>query len=265
MQQILTIKQQEDAILNQIEKSFKTYALGDIRDAIDRKKSIAAFILASCFIDQMTAYRYNPKQGEGGKRYGEFVSNYLPKYDHLKMYEDLRCKLVHNYSIGKYLKIGIEHEILDNLNRVYSDLISIRQLERDLIVACDNFCIDIKNDPLARRNALKRHKKYPILVESKYDYTTYDTEEEADIIITTYTPLVVGQKINSTNEIHYLRKEKFADIFIVLAISKEGNFEKSVELTQVCLHLKLITPIDFLNQNNLNAANIHNGGHNEVK
>ncbi len=35
-----------------------------------------------------------------GRRFKDFVMNYLPKYNVKKLYEDLRCGLVHSYSEG---------------------------------------------------------------------------------------------------------------------------------------------------------------------
>ena len=71
----------------------------DIRRAMDGKSLMGAFILATCFIEHMAGFRYG-KRETGGKDFKEFVKNYLPEYDPEKLWNDLRCKLVHNYSEG---------------------------------------------------------------------------------------------------------------------------------------------------------------------
>lgn len=59
---------------------------------------MGAFILGSCFIDCLTSYYVG---GDTTKiHFKDFVGKFLPSYDPEKLYTDLRCKLVHNYSEG---------------------------------------------------------------------------------------------------------------------------------------------------------------------
>ncbi len=98
----------DDDIIKQIIKSFEEFNLRDIK-LISQFKSpqpsfpIAGFILASCFIDQLAGFRYNKK--DVGERYRKFVKEYLPAYNADDLYDDLRNKGVHNYSIGKNYSI----------------------------------------------------------------------------------------------------------------------------------------------------------------
>ena len=66
--------------------------------------TIAEFILCSCFIDQLSGFRYNTDRV--GKRYRQFVKEYLPQYNSDELYEDLRNKLVHNYSVGSFYSLA---------------------------------------------------------------------------------------------------------------------------------------------------------------
>src|SRR5688572_16250386 len=90
----------DDDIIFKIVDSFKNLNLKQIRE-INRTQlefTIAEFILCSCLIDQISGFRYNTDRT--GYRYRKFVKEYLPRYNPDDLYEDLRNKLVHNYSIG---------------------------------------------------------------------------------------------------------------------------------------------------------------------
>ena len=68
----------DDQIIAQIIDSFHDFALGDIEHNV-APKPIAAFILCSCLIDQLAAFRYN-QIDESAKYYNEFIKDYLPQY-----------------------------------------------------------------------------------------------------------------------------------------------------------------------------------------
>jgi hypothetical protein len=95
----------DDEIINQIIYSFLKFNFRDIQDIYNNEKefTIAEFILCSCLIDQISGFRYNTDRV--GKRYRQFVKEYLPQYNSDELYEDLRNKLVHNYSIGSHYRL----------------------------------------------------------------------------------------------------------------------------------------------------------------
>ena len=65
---------------------------------------LAGFILGACFIDAMAGFYAGINKGESNKKSGlrfkTFVRRYLKKYDSQKLWEDLRCGLVHMYAEG---------------------------------------------------------------------------------------------------------------------------------------------------------------------
>src|SRR5438045_3906012 len=107
------IYDENDPIINQIIKSFSQYNIRDIKeigilaDKANMDFVIAEFTLCSCLIDQMSGFRYN--SNEVGCRYRQFVRDYLQNYDPQKLYNDLRNKLVHNYSLGEFYQLA-RHE-----------------------------------------------------------------------------------------------------------------------------------------------------------
>ena len=74
------------------------------RTSIHGDAKLAGFILGACFIDAMAGFyvgidKKSMRSGSG-KRFKDFVKKYMPKYDAKKLYEDLRCGLVHSYAEG---------------------------------------------------------------------------------------------------------------------------------------------------------------------
>jgi len=85
--------------LNHIKFALYDMAFLDIKRASAGQSKMGAFILASCFIEHMAGFIAGRETTN--KDYKQFVRDYLPSlYDPERLYGDLRCKLVHNYSEG---------------------------------------------------------------------------------------------------------------------------------------------------------------------
>ena len=77
MQTSIRQSQPDDVKIEEIIDSFNRFALRDI--IVNIENPIAAFILISCFIDQMAAFAYNTqpkKKGEVGSNYKKFRQVY---------------------------------------------------------------------------------------------------------------------------------------------------------------------------------------------
>lgn len=96
----------DQEIIGEIETALCGYNLGDIKKICDQKLTIAGFILCSCLIDHLAAFRYERKIGsrgnviDSGDRYIKFVDAYMKKYGYQgdKFYKQLRCSVVHAYT-----------------------------------------------------------------------------------------------------------------------------------------------------------------------
>jgi hypothetical protein len=140
-----------DQILNEIEHSLRNYALSDIKESRKLNIMIASFILCSCFIDQMAAFRF----GKSGKdRYVAFVTEYLASYSGKGLKEDLRNRLVHSYSIG------MQYALIENLPEVHLKpkngitYLDIDSFISDIEGAFNTYIKQLKTDKLCRENAL---------------------------------------------------------------------------------------------------------------
>jgi len=164
--------EQEDKIINNLIIGLGTYALGNIKDSRNIHKPpvninmlLGTFILCSCFIDQMAQIRYFDQKGMGN-RFRKFVKEYLgPQYKPGKLYDSLRSRLVHNYSVqGKYwLTDGREFNHLEPIKgRIY---LNIDDFIADIETAWKRFKNDLLSNYEVRELALKHEKKFPVLKE----------------------------------------------------------------------------------------------------
>ena len=161
------ISDQSDAIINQIIKSFSDYNLRDIKEIgrlADEKQMdfvIAEFTLCSCLIDQISGFRYNID--EVGCRFRQFVRDYLPKYDPKKLYADLRNRLVHNYSLGKFYELSRRSDASQPPVDTNTTRLFLNDFVADLEIALDKFILELRQDAGVRSNALKWYQKYKII------------------------------------------------------------------------------------------------------
>lgn len=153
----------EDLIIDKIIHSFSMYNLRDIKEINNNELdfTIAEFILCSCFIDQISGFRYCIR--EVGKRYKQFVQDYLPMYNPEELYYDLRNKLVHNYSIGKYY--GLTRRA-PHFHLQIEDGITHLNLENfiiDLYTALNTYIFELKNDIDIKNNAINWYTQHNII------------------------------------------------------------------------------------------------------
>lgn len=150
-------------VINQIIFSFKEYALGDIDKSRKENMLLASFILCACFIDQLSNHRYFKRKVKKEK-FILFVEEYFSiEYDAKCIYEELRCKLVHNYSVNsKYLLTDSEPE--KHLNTYEGKIwLHIDRFISDVSLAFYKYCDDLKTDNVIKNIALKHFHKYKVL------------------------------------------------------------------------------------------------------
>ncbi len=175
-QKILTFfngKQTADIDLSKIDKqkfidtlwvSLHDMAFKDIEKASNGGSKMGAFILSACYIDYLAGFRYG--KATRGKDYVKFTKKYLPSnYKAWKLYTDLRCKLVHNYSEGgTYL-------FTDNNNQLHMTtpptdsrtFINLENFTADIKTALDKYFSEIKTDDNLLKLAIKRHQDLGVI------------------------------------------------------------------------------------------------------
>jgi hypothetical protein len=246
MKQLFRNQQSDDKKIEEIIHSFKEYAIRDIR--VNLENPIAAFMLCSCLIDQLAGFRYNHPINKNREYYRKFIDDYLPRYNSLKLYENLRCKLVHGYSISEYLAISVEHNPLEGFsdNMFSANTVTVRQLFNDLRSAFEILCNDFENNPIVRKNALDRYTFQPPLIQVNRAVWQY-SEVEADYLISHYSDLLIGKFINNEANLRIDALEKHSNEdakFFLRCISKESSYTSYLD--EVTQQYSLEYPIDVL-------------------
>jgi hypothetical protein len=161
------MKSNDDIIIEKIISSFLDFNLRDIQEInnCELDFTIAEFILCSCFIDHLSGFRYNSNSVK--RRYQDFVNEYLPNYDPKELYEDLRNKLVHNYSIGQYYGLTRKSPKYHLQIQDGKKILNLENFILDLKAALENFILELKSDNQIRQNALQWYSKHKILSQNR--------------------------------------------------------------------------------------------------
>lgn len=100
----------EDELIARLEQGLGDMALGDIKrawrpgDSEPGGAKMGGFLLGFRFIDAAArshSGRTKEMQGVIGKYFKAFVAKYMPRYNAVAPYHDLRSGLVHSYSVGQ--------------------------------------------------------------------------------------------------------------------------------------------------------------------
>ena len=98
------------------------------------------------------------------KDYKDFVRDYLPQlYDPSKLYTDLRCKLVHNYSEGGSYWLKDNQPQLHGQTVNGRTIINLENFVDDLENAFHRFMEQIQSDPSAKQKAIGRYNSIGLL------------------------------------------------------------------------------------------------------
>jgi hypothetical protein len=171
---MLTEKQK----MQKIEKALVDFALGDIIFISDNGKPVAGFILCYCFIDQLAHLRYgkDDSKKKNWQKFQSFVDNYinsetLKKYNSRHLWEDLRNKLIHNYSFGKTYSMANGR----------SDEYHLTEQQGSTILFLKNFIEDIKNGFLKLRGEIVENESVRKLVLDWFDETNIISDNKLEI------------------------------------------------------------------------------------
>jgi hypothetical protein len=232
---------EEDKIIEQIIYSFETFAFGDIRHNIETEhpKPISAFILCSCLIDQLAAFTYyEPPKADGNPKYTNrelykrFINEYLPHYKPLNLYVNLRCKLVHNYTIARHIQLTNDVAPYENIGLDKNiNVLTAPIMFNDLKIIFETICRQYRTPgSIQRQRALECYKKNRIITHLRQKFTTY-LDYEGDILINYFS-----QKLPELIE-HSGKQYK------IESINKKNLGEKRVLVYVIASHRgKKITP-----------------------
>jgi hypothetical protein len=144
---------------DQVRQKYETWVLGSIGQTYEATKSggggstpLAAFILVSCAVDFLAGFMcgitsFQPKGGESSKNYKAFVTRYLPQYDPGDVYNNIRCRLAHNYTIGGNMVLTHLHaERHDPKGNKGQKIINFENFFADFQAAANQYFSDLATD-----------------------------------------------------------------------------------------------------------------------
>lgn len=166
---------EEDQIIKTIFQTLETYALGDIKFLQESKKPIAAFILCTCFIEQVSHFVYGPN-GRNKDKAIDFINEYLNegkaiKYSAIELVDILRNKLVHNYSLSDKRNPNIKRYALNYDNpqtHLHTEnnvtYVNIDCFVKDIEAALQLFKERIQKEASLVHNTVSQYYQHGILV-----------------------------------------------------------------------------------------------------
>ncbi len=162
-------KQELHAAITAVTKKYEGWILGSIRRTYDATKTaeegstpLAAFILISCAIDFFAGFfcgikSFKPKPGEASKNYKDFVIRFFPQYDPADVYNHIRCRLAHNYSIGGGVALTHLHpELHDPMGIRGAKVINFEDFFNDFQAAVNGYFGGLASDPDLQEKFKKR-------------------------------------------------------------------------------------------------------------
>jgi hypothetical protein len=158
------IQTKDDKIIEGIIHSFKGYGLGDIKH--NRRRTISAFILSICFIDQLASFRYPKTVKDLSKRAEDFISEYIPVFSGLKLYTIFRHAIIHNYSSVRRYALTNDKDFKKPFDKAKGIIIiNTNALIKEIVKGFNKLELELlTSDSEARKNAIARAKKHPPLM-----------------------------------------------------------------------------------------------------
>lgn len=152
----------KDKFINYLWHSLYDMAFLDINRASRGESKMGAFILSSCFIEYLAGFRYGKETN--GNDYKEFVKSYLPQYNKDKLYKDLRCKLVHNYTEGgSYTFVDNKASLHMQTTTDKKTVLNLENFVEDIETALKKYFEELKANDSLYELAIRRYKKLGIL------------------------------------------------------------------------------------------------------
>lgn len=158
-------------IIDHIVHNLRNNNLSDIKKIAQKGLPIASFILCSCFIEQVSGFRYAIAKKQSGRiMFEKFVADYLQKFDQRykpkNLRTDLRNKLVHNYSIGDSYSLTMgrktNHFELDSDGRL---ILNLECFLVDIEKSFNVWIKELQSDLDIKQNALKWYSMHRILTQ----------------------------------------------------------------------------------------------------
>ncbi|HBG74938.1 MAG: hypothetical protein A2X25_07440 [Chloroflexi bacterium GWB2_49_20] len=148
--------------VDEFERFFNEKILSEIRTTIDNGLQTAPYILISCAIDFLVTFWTGTDSTR--KSYPDFVNKYFDGYEGDILYKELRCRMVHNHTVGENAIICWDEPDLHKCtagNKII--VLNSQQFFEDFILAKDRYIEELRTNHKLLENHIRRVNKMGVL------------------------------------------------------------------------------------------------------
>ncbi len=148
--------------IDEFEQYFDATIVGEIQKTIRIGLKTAPFILISCAIDFLVTFWAGAEST--GPRYADFVNTFFPGYDGKSLYAELRCRMVHNHSVGKRVIICWNEPDIHRCTTTDGVVVlTLEQFFDDFVKAKDRYFTELRKDPKLLEKQIARFNRLGVL------------------------------------------------------------------------------------------------------
>ena len=158
------------AKLDAVKKLFSNWIFPSIESSYRATKQsgggtpLVVFILISCAIDVIAGFYCGRTSYKGlGKQYKKFIDDYFPKkYSSKKVYENIRCSLVHNFIVGPNMALTHGNPQVHLITQNGVDFKNLENFFEDFKNAVAAYYRDLESSEKLQEKFLQRFNKFKI-------------------------------------------------------------------------------------------------------
>jgi len=148
--------------VDEFERYFDEVILSEIRAVIELGLQTALYILISCAIDFLVTFW----AGSDSTRthYQDFVNTFFVAYDGESVYRELRCRMLHNYTVGEHIIVCWDEPDLHGCTTDEGEVVLNReQFFDDFVDAKNRYLAALRREPDLLDNHIARFNEMGVL------------------------------------------------------------------------------------------------------
>ena len=148
--------------VDEFERYFDERIVHEIATAIEVGLQTAPYILISCAIDFLTTFWAGANSTRA--RYRDFVNAFFAGYDGESLYRELRCRMVHNHTVGETAIICWDEPDLHGCTSGDGTVVlNLEQFFQDFIEAKNKYFAALRTSPEVLQNQIARFNDMGVL------------------------------------------------------------------------------------------------------
>ena len=154
--------------VDEFERYFDERIVHEIARAIEVGLQTAPYILISCAIDFLTTFWAGANSTRA--RYRDFVNAFFAGYDGESLYRELRCRMVHNHTVGETAIICWDEPDLHGCTIGDGTVVlNLEQFFQDFIEAKNRYFAALRTSPELLENQISRFNEIGVLSSIEAD------------------------------------------------------------------------------------------------